>query len=107
MTHSAGQGSRATFAAIGASVRPRSRGLDMRTQRTATAPVMTRWPSRVHHPSEGVQHARPGPVGEAFTPLAGRFEVVDLHEGVVVADIADAGVVQAAGQPLPSVEVDL
>ena len=46
-------------------------------------------------------------MGEAVAQLGGALEVVDGQEGVLVAHIADAGLVELAGQPFPAVDVDL
>ena len=46
-------------------------------------------------------------MGEALAQRGRRFDVVDGQQGVVVADVADAGLVELAGQPLPAVDVDL
>ena len=46
-------------------------------------------------------------MGEAVAQLGGALEVVDGQEGVLVAHVADAGLVELAGQPLAAVDVDL
>ena len=46
-------------------------------------------------------------MGEPLAQLGGRLEVVDGEERVLPADVADAGPVELAGQPLPSIDVDL
>ena len=62
---------------------------------------------RVEHPGEGVEHPGPGPMGEAIAQLGRRFQVVDGQQGVLVAHVADLRLVELAGQPLPTVDVDL
>ena len=62
---------------------------------------------RIEHPGERVEHPGPGLVGEPLAQLGGRLEVVDGQERVLPADVADAGPVELAGQPLPSIDVDL
>lgn len=39
-------------------------------------------------------------MGESIAQLGGGLEVLDGEEGVVVADVADPGAVELAGQPL-------
>ena len=62
---------------------------------------------RIEHPGEGVEHPGPGLVGEPLAQLGGRLEVVDGEERVLPADVGDASPVELAGQPLPSIDVDL
>jgi hypothetical protein len=46
-------------------------------------------------------------VGELVAELCGAFEVADAQERVVVAQVGDPLLVEAPGQPLASVDVDL
>lgn len=88
-----------------------------RLDRTGQPPTQTRGEpevgvldhgqERVDPAGEHVEHRRPGTLGEPFTQPLGDVEIVDAQQSVVVAQIADTGGIELAGEPLAAIHVDL